>query len=100
MNDLKIVKQILSKHFSLADNPTYIFGSRANNTHRPNSDLDILIDDKNIAPETVTKVNEDFEESSLTYKVDIVLKSRIDKRFYNNIQSSIVSIEDLQLGKN
>ena len=92
MKDLKIVKSILEKHYNLKKNPTYIFGSRANNTHRENYDLDILINDKDISAEIVTYLNEDFEESSLLYKVDIVLKSRIDNDFYSKIENSLKPI--------
>ena len=92
MTDLKIVKTILSKHYTLDENPTYIFGSRASKTHRPDSDLDILIDDQNIAPENISYLNEEFEESSLLYKVDIVLKSRIDDEFYQKIKPSLIRI--------
>ena len=93
MNDLKIVKNILSQQYHLSENPTFIFGSRSNGTHRPDSDLDILIEDTNLKPETVTLLEEQFEASSLTYKIDLVLKSRIDADFYNKIQPSLKSID-------
>jgi predicted nucleotidyltransferase len=89
MNDLKTVKSILSKHYDISENPTYIFGSRANGTHRPDSDLDILIDDSNIKPETVSLISEEFEECDILYKVDIVLKSRIDIEFYKKVESQL-----------
>jgi predicted nucleotidyltransferase len=89
MNDLKTVRSILSKHYNISKNPTYIFGSRANGTHRSNSDLDILINDSNINPETVSLLTEEFEESNILYKIDIVLKSRIDNEFYKKIESQL-----------
>jgi predicted nucleotidyltransferase len=89
MKDLLTVKSILIKHYDLKENPTYIFGSRANNTKRADSDLDILIMDKTINPETVTLINEEFEESTLLYKVDIVLKSRVDNQFFKKIESQL-----------
>ena len=92
MKDLKIIKEILSKHYDLEKNPTYLFGSRVNNTHRPNSDLDIFIDDSTILPETVAYLEEEFEESSLSYKIDIVLRSRIDDTFYAKIKNALKEI--------
>ena len=74
------------------ENPTYIFGSRANNTNRPDSDLDIFIDDSSISSETVSFINEEFENSDVLYKVDIVLKSRIDHEFYSKIKSELKKI--------
>ena len=89
MKDLEIVKSILKEHYNLGSNTTYIFGSRVSGCHRPDSDLDILIDDKDISPELLVLMEERFEESSLTYKVDIVLKSRIDDSFYSKIKSDL-----------
>ena len=92
MKDLNTVKHILSKHYDMETNPTYIFGSRALTTHRPDSDLDILIDDHNIKSETVSFITEEFEESSLLFKVDIVLKSRIDKTFFDQLKPTLIKI--------
>ena len=92
MKDLKTVKSILAKHYNLNENPTYIFGSRANNTNREDSDLDIFIEDKSVNSATITLMNEDFEESNILYKVDIVLKSRIDDVFYSKIKSQLKQI--------
>lgn len=85
MSDFDKVKEILARFYSLDKNKTYIFGSRSNNTHRKDSDLDIFIEDNSIGASDVAKINEAFDESDLLYKVDIVLKSRIDDDFYTKI---------------
>lgn len=92
MSDLKIVKQILLRHYSLSENPSFVFGSRANNTNRADSDLDILVMDNNISSEIVTFLNEDFENSNIPFKVDIVLRSRVDDDFFNKIKDSLKKI--------
>ena len=86
MKDSKTVKNIIEKYISPEIGTAYIFGSRALNTHRPDSDLDILIDDhQKILPETLTKINDDFEQSDIPYKIDLVIRSRIDEAFYQKI---------------
>lgn len=89
MNDLKTVREILEKFYDLKLNPTFYFGSRASSTHRKNSDLDIFIDDKTIKPSDMSYMQEAFEQSSLPFKIDIVLKSRIDDSFYNSIRHEL-----------
>lgn len=89
MQDLKIVKKILEAHFDLQQNKVFLFGSRALGTHRENSDLDLLIIDRNISPSTITKLEEAFEESELKFKVDIVLRSRIADEFFQKIEKDL-----------
>ena len=50
----------------------HIFGSRANGTSKPGSDIDLAIMNKGINSKTLLKLKSDFEESSLPYKVDLV----------------------------
>ncbi|MBT4791105.1 MAG: nucleotidyltransferase domain-containing protein [Halobacteriovoraceae bacterium] len=92
MINLRTVKSILLKHYDLRENPTFIFGSRSNDSNRPDSDLDILIDDKTITPDIVSRLDEAFEESDLTYKVDIILRTRIDDSFYLKIAPDLKKI--------
>lgn len=94
MQNLETVKTILKKHYDLNTNPTFIFGSRANGTNREDSDLDILIEDKDITPSIMTSLHEDFEQSNILYKVDIILKSRIDSEFFNNIKNDLKPLYD------
>ena len=92
MKDLKIVKEILERHYNLDKNETYIFGSRARGNHREDSDLDILIIDNDISAHVITRLEEEFEESNLLYKVDLVLRSRIDDSFYNKIKDQLTRL--------
>ena len=92
MNEIEIIKSILSARYNMSENKTFIFGSRAKGAHRPDSDLDILIMDKNIRPEVVSYLNEDFEKSEIPYKVELVLKSRIDSHFYDKIKAELKEI--------
>lgn len=50
----------------------HIFGSRAKGASKPGSDIDLAIMNKGINSNILLKLNNDFEESSLPYKVDLV----------------------------
>jgi predicted nucleotidyltransferase len=93
MNEFKKVKDILSEYINFNECDVYLFGSRMKGTHRPDSDLDVLIVDKStIQPKIVPVLEEAFENSDLPYKVDIVIKSRISDEFYNHIKPDLVGI--------
>lgn len=81
----KIVEDILNKHKI----EVYVFGSRAKGTARPLSDLDLCIKHK---PEKslVRKLQDDFEESDLPFKVDIIIWDDITDAFKQNIQNDLV----------
>lgn len=94
MKEISKIKEILSRYIDVTKNEVYYFGSRATGTHRPNSDLDILILDHNlIESSNIAKLTEEFEESNIPYKVDIVLRSRITDEFYNKIKTSLIKID-------
>lgn len=93
MKEINEIKKILSKHVDLAKNEAYLFGSRAKGTHRENSDLDLLIvDNSQISPASIAMLIEDFEESNIPYKVDVVIRSRIDDNFFHKISPDLVRI--------
>lgn len=80
--DLTIVTNILNKHLP-ANTTVWVFGSRAKGTARPFSDLDLAIDiDHHPLPlKLLTTLLDEFEESDLPYKVDIVDLNTIDEEF-------------------
>lgn len=70
---LIIIRHILSKH--LPENAiVWVFGSRARKAKKKYSDLDLLIDinGKPLPSDIAIELADDFEESDLPYKVDIV----------------------------
>lgn len=67
----KIVYNILKKH--VPNNAVWAFGSRAKWTAKPYSDLDIcIVTDKPLSLSVLSAMREDFSESDLPWKVDIV----------------------------
>ncbi len=68
---LQIIKTILDKH--VPDYEVFVFGSRANGKAKNTSDLDLCI--KGSVPVSLIKLahlRDDFSESNLPYKVDVV----------------------------
>ena len=68
---LQIVKNILNKH--VPDYEVFVFGSRANGKAKNTSDLDLCIKgSKHVSLVTLAHLRNDFSESNLPYKVDVV----------------------------
>ena len=83
-----IVHNILSKYpYSF-----YAFGSRARGNPKKLSDLDICFFD-NIPSNIVMNIEEDFEESDLPYKVDIVDWNKCSDDFRVLIKKDLVLIQ-------
>lgn len=80
--DLEITRNILTKNLPI-NTTIWVFGSRAKGTARKFSDLDLLIDTNHqpLHLETMTSLMDDFEESDLPYKVDIVDWNTISDSF-------------------
>ena len=73
------IKSLLNKYLP-KNNPVYIFGSRARNDARWNSDYDLWVDAE-IDWQTLMRIKEELEESFVSFKVDIVQKSEIKGEF-------------------
>jgi len=85
---LSIVKNILSKYpYSF-----YAFGSRARGNPKTLSDLDLCFFD-NIPLNILAHIDEDFEESDLPYKVDIVDWNKCSDDFRELIKKDLVRIQ-------
>lgn len=87
----KIVRDILSKY----PYTFYAFGSRAKGRQRKFSDLDLCSTD-HIPLNVYGQIEEDFEESDLPFKVDIVLWSNMTPKFQTIIQEDLVLIQEVQ----
>ena len=90
--DWGIVQSILKTQ--LADWQVWAFGSRARHTAKPFSDLDIAV----LAPtpltlEQLARINDAFESSDLTIKVDVVDLLAISDSFKAVIDSHKVRLQ-------
>jgi uncharacterized protein len=71
----------------------WAFGSRAKGTAKPYSDLDLVIDLGEIATlSLLAKLANDFEETTLPFKVDIVDWQSISEPFQNNILTGRIAL--------
>jgi type I restriction enzyme S subunit len=67
----KIVRDILHKH--VPRHEVWAFGSRVNGTTKPYSDLDLaIISDKPLSLKVRSELADDFSESDLPWRVDVV----------------------------
>jgi predicted nucleotidyltransferase len=90
--DLRIVTEILSSR--VPDRPVFVFGSRATGTARRRSDLDLAIGGR--VPLTLRQralLNDDFDESDLPIKVDVVDLNAITPEFRERIARDFVPIK-------
>lgn len=84
----EIIKNILQKYsYSF-----YAFGSRAKGNAKKFSDLDLCYFDR-IYARDILKIEEDFEESDLPYKVDLVDWQNCDQDFQNIIFNDMICIQ-------
>ena len=70
-----------------------VFGSRVNGTHRANSDLDVLISsDQPIPLRAFAYAKESFEESNLSFRVDLLDKANLTNSFIEQIRADLVAL--------
>jgi predicted nucleotidyltransferase len=75
-----IVCDILQKYLSKYN--VWAFGSRVRHTHKPFSNLDIVVvNDEPLSISTMAELNEAFSESDLPWKVDAVDWASISNNF-------------------
>lgn len=80
-SELILVKRILTSHLP-PHTKVWVFGSRLTNKVKPFSDLDLLIDAGNeLPPKTLIDLADEFDESDLPYKVDLLDWHSIDESF-------------------
>ena len=84
------IKEVLKKYITDKNAKIYIFGSRAKNTYKEYSDIDIAIDAINFTKKDKTRLELEFENSTLPYKVDIVDMNNIKDNFKNLIKNDLI----------
>ena len=90
--DLKIVEDILHKH--IPDREVWAFGSRAKRTAKTYSDLDLaVITDTPMSFEVSGALREDFSESVLPWRVDIVDWATTSEAFRRIIEQDKVVVQ-------
>ncbi len=87
---LDFVKQTIANY--LRNYELYIFGSRAKNSAKEYSDIDIAIDSIELTPEIKSKIEAFFEASILPYEVDIVDLNNVAENFKQLIKEDLIKI--------
>jgi predicted nucleotidyltransferase len=83
-----IVTKILSKY----EYSFFVFGSRAKAQCKKLSDLDLFYIEE-IPQKIITMIEEEFEDSDLPYKVDLVNYNTCDRDFKERINKSYIRLQ-------
>ena len=79
--DEQIVRAILMRHLP-PGTKVFVFGSRAGLSPKPMSDLDLSLEAASALPISIlTRLAEDFDESRLPWKVDLVDRATVSEEF-------------------
>jgi predicted nucleotidyltransferase len=91
-NEWRIVKTLLQQH--LPDFEVWAFGSRARGRPKPFSDLDIaIISERPLGLDRLAALAEDFSESDLPWKVDLVDWATTSEQFRATVRRERVVIQ-------
>lgn len=89
----KIVRDILHKHVPQYE--VWAFGSRAKGKAKPYSDLDLaIISDTPLSLETTAAMAEEFSESDLPWRVDVVDWATTSESFRKIIEREKIVLID------
>ncbi len=87
-----LVRLILRQHIS--DRKVLAFGSRATQTAKEYSDLDLaILGDEPLSIDSMSALAEDFCESDLPFKVDLVNWTRVDETIRNIIRRDGIVVQ-------
>ncbi len=92
-----IVRDILHKHVPQCE--VWAFGSRAKWTAKPYSDLDLVIISSQPLPLSVSAgLTEDFSESDLPWRVDVIDWASTSESFRQIIERDKVVVQEARRG--
>lgn len=90
-NTKKTLAKIVFRHIKPGDAKVFIFGSRATGKNRKYSDVDLGILSKFEIPVTTKfDLEEDFDQSNLPYRVDVVDFSKVSDNFKEVAMRNII----------
>lgn len=90
---IKQLENILFQYIDPQEHSLFIFGSRTSAKNRRYSDIDIGIEGiKSLPLETLSKLEDAFDNSNLPYTVDIVDFSTVTPRFKTVAKKHIIRI--------
>lgn len=92
---IEFILKVLSNNIVEKDAKFYIFGSRAKNTYKEYSDIDIAVEipQKKVSANVLGKILIEFSDSTLPYEVDVIDLNSIDEKFKNLIAKTLVELK-------
>ncbi len=85
-NEFELIAETIKKHIPYCE--IRVFGSRIKGTARSYSDIDIaIVTDKKIEPMVMEKIREEFAESDLPFRVDVLDFNAISESFRKIIEA-------------
>ena len=94
-NEKKIVLDLVKDNFNNKMIEIFVFGSRAKNTARQYSDLDIAIKGNEIIPTNqLQTLKYSYAQSDLPFMVDVIDLNSISTEFYQAIQSDLIPLTE------
>ncbi len=88
----KTVLALLEQHIPGA--AAWVYGSRANWTSRPQSDLDLVVFPKPEQRQSVGGLREAFEESNLPFRVDLFVWDEVPASFRRQIEKEHITLSE------
>ena len=83
---LQKLSEILYRHATPEQVDVYLFGSWAKGTEKRTSDIDLAIYSKtNLSPAFLPILKEEFEESTIPYRVELVDLRTVSEDFAQNV---------------
>lgn len=88
-----IIKQIIRRYLPDPSYKSFIFGSRATDTNRQFSDIDLgILGPKPLSPKEYILIKDDLNESDIVYKVDLVDFSSVSNKFKQIALNNIINL--------
>ena len=95
---LRLVQSLL--HFHVSDREVRAFGSRVTGKAKPMSDLDLCImGDKPLSSDVQDRLATAFSESTLPFKVDVIVWADVGDRFRAAIRTATKIVQGAALPK-
>ena len=91
-SDRMLILELLGRY--LPDTAVWSFGSRAKLTSNAKSDLDLVAFASENQKDQVFLLQEVFDESSLPFRIDLLIWDELSRDFQNEIRSSYVILKD------
>ena len=86
----KVILALLERH--LPNTTAWVYGSRANWSARPQSDLDMVVFAKPGQNQQVSRLKEAFQESDIPFRVDLFIWDNVPENFRKQIAGDHVAL--------